>query len=89
MPLAHNVTTHVLLRNYHLLLKPVKREDVQPLWNISTSFIQIRSVLLCPKWRYTMAELTDGQKGNKTHNFIMVLVTQEPSQKPKAIPVLT
>lgn len=84
--LAHNFTTHVLLRNYHLFLKPLKMKDLQPFKNISTSFIQTSFILLCPKWRYTVEELADGQKRSIMHNFIAALATQAHPQKPQGCP---
>lgn len=84
--LARNFTTRVLLRNYHLFLKPVKMKELQPFWNISTSFIQTSFILLCPKWRYTVEELADGQKRSIMHNFIVALATQAHPQKPQGCP---
>ena len=69
--------------NTSLFLKPVKMEDLKPFWNISTSFIQTSFILLCPKWRYTVEELTDGQKRSIMHNLIVALATQAPPQKPQ------
>lgn len=81
--LVHSFTTHILLRNYCLFLKPVKMKNLQPFKNTYISFIQISFILLCPKSRCIVEYLTDRQKRIIIHNFITALSTQATPQKPK------